>query len=93
MSIVTILNIVLIILLLNHLFRTKEGMSEGSCKNLKKKILQQEKKIRKQEGQINELTIFSNNLEKEIENQKSSITKNNNQIKSFMNKKKDTKNK
>ena len=93
MSIVTILNVVLIILLLNHLFRTKEGMSEGSCKNLKKKILQQEKKIRKQDGQINELTIFSNNLEKEIENQKSSITKNNNQIKSFMNKKKDTKNK
>tara|TARA_Y100000591_G_C21814639_1_gene689921 strand:+ start:620 stop:898 length:279 start_codon:yes stop_codon:yes gene_type:complete len=91
MSIVTILNIVLIILLLNHLFRPKEGMSEGSCKNLKKKILQQEKKIREQQGNINELTIFSNNLEKEIKNQKSSINKNNNQIKSFMNKKKDTK--
>ena len=91
MSIVTILNIVLIILLLNHLFGTKEGMSEGSCKNLKKKILQQEKKIRKQEGQINELTVFSNNLEKEMKNQSSSINKNNNQIKSFMNKKKETK--
>lgn len=73
--------IIIYIFLHNIFFKRKEGMS-NNCSKIKGKLLNQKKEINSLKFKLNELDIYSKELETLLKSQTKSIIDNKNKIKS-----------
>ena len=70
----------LIYIFLYNLFFTREGMN-NNCSKIKNKLLNQKKEINSLKYKLNELDLYSKQLESQVSSQSKSIIDNKNKIK------------